>query len=127
MFLMPFIEASEHTIVQNVVPFERQGRVFGFALSVESAASPITAFLIGPIAYFYAIPFMTTGRGPEILGEWFGNTPERGIALVFMVAGIVGLIMTVLARNSKVYQSLSAYYLKAVEKEEEKPEMVPVP
>ena len=50
MLLVPFAEAAEQTILQKVVPFERQGRVFGFAQSVEQAASPLTAFLIGPIA-----------------------------------------------------------------------------
>ena len=38
--------AAEQTVLQRVVPFERQGRVFGFAQSVEQAASPLTAFLV---------------------------------------------------------------------------------
>lgn len=46
--LIPFVEATEQTIFQKVVPRERLGRVFGFAHSIEQAASPITAFLIGP-------------------------------------------------------------------------------
>ena len=45
-----------------MVPYERQGRVFGLAQSVEQSASPLTAFLIGPVAQFVAIRFMTTGR-----------------------------------------------------------------
>ena len=36
--LAPIAEASEQTIVQKVVPFEEQGRVFGFAQTVETAA-----------------------------------------------------------------------------------------
>ncbi len=46
--LGPVAEAAEQTVLQKVIPPERQGRVFGFAQSVEQAASPITAFLIGP-------------------------------------------------------------------------------
>ena len=61
--VVPFIEAAEHTIIQKVVPQERQGRVFGFAQSVEMAASPLTTFFIGPIAELFFIPFMTTGAG----------------------------------------------------------------
>ena len=45
MLLGPYAEASEQTILQRVVPYQRQGRVFGFAQSVEMAASPLTAFL----------------------------------------------------------------------------------
>ncbi len=46
--VVPYIEAAEQTIIQKVVPPERQGRVFGFAQSMEQAASPLTALLIGP-------------------------------------------------------------------------------
>ena len=38
--LVPFAEAAEQTVLQKVVPFERQGRVFGFAQSVEMANAP---------------------------------------------------------------------------------------
>ena len=69
LFLGPYAEAAEHTTLQKVVPYERQGRVFGFAQSVEQSASPLTAFLIGPLTQFVAIPFMTTGAGAEAIGE----------------------------------------------------------
>ncbi len=82
MFLGPYAEAAEQTTLQKVVPYERQGRVFGFAQSVEQAASPLTAFLIAPLAQFVFIPFMTTGSGAGAIGDWFGRGPERGIALV---------------------------------------------
>ncbi|HYC83558.1 MAG TPA: MFS transporter [Candidatus Paceibacterota bacterium] len=107
----PYAEAAEHTTLQKVVPLERQGRVFGFAQSVEQAASPLTAFLIGPLAQFFFMPFMTTGLGAKLIGDWFGTGPARGIALVFTVAGLVGLVVTILAFNSKYYRRLSAYYL----------------
>jgi DHA3 family multidrug efflux protein-like MFS transporter len=109
---IPFIEASEHTIIQKIVPRERQGRVFGFAQSIETAASPITAFAIGPIAQFVFIPFMTTGAGVDLIGGWFGTGPGRGIALVFMTAGMIGLLVTILAMRSKSYAVLSKQYLK---------------
>lgn len=108
--LMPFIEATEHTIIQKVVPYERQGRVIGFAQSVEMGASPITAFLIGPIAQFIFIPFMTTGAGVELIGSWFGVGPGRGIALVFIITGIIGLVVTLVAMRSRAYKLLGARY-----------------
>lgn len=106
----PFIEASEQTILQKVVPPERQGRVFGFAQSVESAALPLTAFLTGPITQFIFIPFMTTGTGVNLIGNWFGVGPSRGIALVFTLAGIVGLLVTLLAMKTRSYKLLSERY-----------------
>lgn len=109
MCLIPVIEAAEQTIIQGVVPFKRQGRVFGFAQSVESAASPVTAFLIGPIAQFWILPFMAESN---FITSWFGQGAARGIALIFIVAGAIGLIVTLLAMASRSYKTLSAYKVK---------------
>ena len=118
MLLGPYAEAAEHTLLQKVVPPERQGRVFGFAQSVEQAASPLTAFLIGPLTEFVVIPFMTDGAGAATIGSWFGTGAPRGIALVFTVAGIVGVIITILAFRSRYYRQLSAAYAEAPDEPE---------
>jgi DHA3 family multidrug efflux protein-like MFS transporter len=108
--VVPFIEAAEHTIIQKVVPLERQGRVFGFAQSVEMSASPLTTFMIGPVTELIFIPFMTTGMGVDLIGGWFGTGADRGIALVFTLTGIIGLIATLIAMNTKYYGLLSKRY-----------------
>lgn len=109
-FLWPFAEAAEQTTLQKVVPYERQGRVFGFAQSVEQAASPAMAFLIAPIAEIVFIPLMTTGAGADAIGDWFGRGSERGLALIFTLAGLAGVVLSILALNSKSYRRLSAAY-----------------
>ena len=121
--LIPVVEAAEQTVLQKVVEPARQGRVFGFAQSVEQAATPITAFLVGPIAQLVFIPFMTTGAGVEMLGPWFGTGVDRGLALLFIVAGWIGLVVTLLAMRSQAYRVLSRNYVKP----EVKPEPVAVP
>ncbi|MBW4622214.1 MAG: MFS transporter [Cyanosarcina radialis HA8281-LM2] len=108
--LIPVVEASEQTILQAVIPLERQGRVFGFAQSIEQAASPLTAFAIGPIAQFIFIPFMTTGAGVNLIGSWFGTGANRGIALLFTLTGFIGLLVTLIAMRSPSYRKLSAHY-----------------
>ena len=117
--LIPAVEAAEQTILQKVVEPERQGRVFGFAQSVEQAASPITAFMIGPIAQLIFIPFMTTGAGVDMIGSWFGTGTDRGLALLFTVAGMIGLTVTLLAMRSIAYRSLSERYERKAEEEPE--------
>ncbi len=104
--LMPVIEAAEQTVLQRSIPFERQGRVFGFAQMVENAASPITAILIGPLAEVVFMPFMTDGRGADWIGGWFGTGPERGIALLFTLAGLLGIAVTLAVRVSRSYRRL---------------------
>ncbi|MGV3560111.1 MFS transporter [Larkinella arboricola] len=110
MCLIPVVEAAEQTIIQKLISPERQGRVFGFAQSVEQAASPITAFIIGPIAELVFIPFMTSGAGVELLGGWFGTGKDRGLALLFTVTGLIGLVITLLAMRSRSYGILSRKY-----------------
>jgi DHA3 family multidrug efflux protein-like MFS transporter len=108
--LLPVVEAAEQTILQQVVPPEWQGRVFDFAQTVEQAASPTTAFAIGPIAELVFIPFMTTGAGATLVGGWFGTGTDRGLALLFTLAGVVGLLVTLLARRTPASRALAARY-----------------
>lgn len=126
MILVPYAEAAEQTILQRVVPLHRQGRVFGFAQSVEQSASPLTAFLIGPITQFIFIPFMTTGAGVAMIGGWFGTGPDRGMALVFIGTALIGLVATLLAFASKYYRQLSAQYAQSSNVQAD-PKSIPAP
>ena len=106
--LVPMIEAAEQTVLQRAIPFHRQGRVFGFAQLVENGASPFTALLIGPLAQTVMMPFMTDGWGARTIGSWFGTGPTRGIALMFTIAGLAGVVATVAAWTSRSYRRLAA-------------------
>lgn len=110
MLLVPFIEASEQTVLQKVVPKKEQGRVFGFAQTVETFATPLMTLSIGPLAQAVFIPFMTTGRGVELIGDWFGVGVNRGIGLVFVISSLFGLIVTIFAFRSKSYKVLAEKY-----------------
>lgn len=113
MTLMPAAEAAEQTIIQRVVPLKRQGRVFGFAQSVEAASSPISAFIIGPIAEFIIIPYMRTPAGNNQFGWLLGSGQARGIALVFVIASLCIFILVLFAFTTKAYRNLSAFYAKS--------------
>jgi MFS transporter, DHA3 family, multidrug efflux protein len=68
--------------------------------------------MIGPIAQLIFIPFMTTGAGVELIGGWVWTGVDRGIALVFIISGIVGLVVTLIAMRSKAYKRLAERYLE---------------
>lgn len=110
MMLMPAVEAAEQTVIQRVVPFETQGRVFGFAMTFEAAAAPITAFMIAPLAEFWIIPYMESRPGGQRWGWLLGDGDARGIALVFFVTGILSILLAVGALCTKSYRRLSAAY-----------------
>ena len=108
LFLIPVIEAAEQTVLQRAVPYERQGRVFGFAQLVENSAAPVTAILLGPLTESVFMPTMTDGAGARAIGDWFGTGPERGIALLFTMAGLIGIVVTAAAWTSRSYRRLAA-------------------
>jgi DHA3 family multidrug efflux protein-like MFS transporter len=111
--LVPFVEAAEQTVIQQVVPLPRQGRVFGFAMAFESAAAPVTAFLIAPVAQFWIIPYARSDDGAAQLAPLLGEGTSRGIALVFLVAGVIMVIAALLAFLTPVYRRVSAEYAEA--------------
>jgi len=113
MAVIPMAEAAEQTILQRVVPFATQGRVFGFAQSVEVAASPISSFLIGPIAQYGLIPYMNSDPGRDRFGWLVGEGEARGIALVFIAAGLIMVVVVLLALISAPYRRLSRAYAEA--------------
>jgi DHA3 family multidrug efflux protein-like MFS transporter len=113
MLLSPIAEACEQTVLQKVVPLERQWRVFGFGQSMENIASPLTAFMIGPLTQFLVIPWLASPDGHEIFGGWWGTTPDRAMAIIFVLAGVIGVIVTFIAFTTRSYKNLSDSYREA--------------
>ena len=80
----------------------------------EAAAAPITAFLIAPIAQFWIIPYMNSDAGQQTWGWLLGEGEARGIALVFLVSGLVMVVLALLAFSTRAYRQLSAAYETAL-------------
>lgn len=110
MILMPAVEAAEQTIIQQVVPATTQGRVFGLAMTVEAAATPVTAFAIAPLAEFWLIPYMDTSAGQSTWGWLLGGGEARGMALVFLISGLVSVALALAALCTRQYRQLSTVY-----------------
>lgn len=113
MCLIPAVEAAEQTVIQRVVPLERQGRVFGFAMAFETAAAPVTAFVIAPLAQLWIIPFARSDAGREALRPLLGDGDARGIALVFLVSGLAMVVAALAAFRSRAYRGMSQTYRSA--------------
>lgn len=110
MLLVPIGEAAEQTILQRLVPFEKQGRIFGFAQSIETASTPVAAFAVGPAAQFLLIPYMESAPGRATFGWLLGGGQARGIALAFVAASLLMLVVVLLAFLSAAYRRLSVSY-----------------
>ncbi|WP_143336819.1 MFS transporter [Corynebacterium pacaense] len=110
MLTIPAAEAAEQTILQRVVPFRQQGRVFGLAMAVEMAANPLSTFIIAILAQAYVIPWMAGAGADTIGGTILGEGSTRGMALMFVISGFIMLVVVLLALRSRPYRRLSEYY-----------------
>ncbi|WP_313480078.1 MFS transporter [Microbacterium sp.] len=113
MMMIPPVEAAEQTVIQKVVPYTRQGRVFGVAQAMEAAAAPVTAFLIAPLAEFLIIPYMRGDEGRMRWGWLLGEGETRGIALICLFAGLVMVVAAGLAFLTRSYRRLTELYAPA--------------
>ncbi len=109
MCFIPAAQAAEQVILQRIVPLPRQGRVFGFKQSLEALASPATAFVIGPLAQFAVIPYMR-GKGMDDFGWLLGSGHMRGIALIFVSASLIMLVISFLAFRTRSYHTIAKEY-----------------
>ncbi len=117
MAMIPAVEAAEQTVIQRVVPYEKQGRVFGFANTFEAAAAPITALLIAPIAELWIIPLLRTEEGLRPWAPLLGTGDNRGIALILLISGAACVILAAIALRTPQYRLLSRRYAHAADEE----------
>jgi MFS family permease len=87
------------TMVQLRVPPLLQGRVFAFVQMVSLGAAPLAYVAAGPLGERVFEPLMGPG-GPlaDILGPVIGTGPGRGIALMYVLAGLAVVVLTLVAR-----------------------------
>jgi MFS transporter, DHA3 family, multidrug efflux protein len=50
---------------------------------------------------------MTNGRDARLIDDLFGTGPDRGLALMFTIAGVLGVAATVWAWSSRSYRRLA--------------------
>lgn len=79
---------------QRRVPHALQGRVFALREAIAVAALPLGLLLVTPLAEFVLEPrLQADGAWADTLGALLGAGPGRGMALVFVVAGLLNLLV----------------------------------
>ena len=110
MALVPYVEAAEQTVLQKVVPYERRGprvRVRAERRAGRLAADGVPHQPAGAVRV-HPLHDRRPRRG--LIGGWFGTGPSRGIALVFVITAMLGLVLTGFALSSRYYRQLSERY-----------------
>lgn len=90
LFTIPIVGGSFTAILQGRVPPDVQGRVFATVRMLGSIATPLAYFLAGPMADRVFEPAMAPGGAlAGVLGPWIGTGDGRGIAVMFMLSGLM--------------------------------------
>ena len=97
-FCIPVIQGSSHTIFQQKVQPDLQGRVFVLIAAISGASLPLSYLIAGPLADQVFEPLMAAGGAlAGSIGQFIGTGQGRGIGLLFMIAGALAMLASLLA------------------------------
>jgi hypothetical protein len=98
MFTSLLMNASSQAIWQSKVAPELQGRVFSVRRSIAWSSGIFAPLLAGPLADFVFKPSMSEGGSlARVFGPIIGLGPNRGIALMFVLIGILTTLVSIFA------------------------------
>jgi len=98
VFFIPIINGSNQAIWQAKVAPDVQGRVFATRLLISQISAPVSMLLAGPLADRVFEPSMKLdGSLAPMFGPMVGIGPGAGMALMFVVTGVLGAIVSLAA------------------------------
>jgi hypothetical protein len=104
LFLLPILNGCSQAVWQSKVAPDVQGRVFATRLLIAQISAPAAMLMAGPLADTVFEPGMkTNGSLSPVFGWLIGTGPGAGMALMFLITGIVG-----------AFVGLAAYSVRAV-------------
>lgn len=93
-FFIPVLNGSNQAIWQAKVPPDIQGRVFSVRRLIAQVTAPIAMLMAGPLADVVFEPAMRAdGVLAPLFGWMVGTGPGAGMALIFVITGIGGMII----------------------------------
>lgn len=91
------------TVMREKVPVELQGRVTSAQDTLKNCTIPLGLFLGGILADNAFEPFM---KNENFLSGIFGTGHGAGIALIFFISGLAGMIISLIRLTKPVYKEL---------------------
>ncbi|AGC43402.1 major facilitator family transporter [Myxococcus stipitatus DSM 14675] len=108
-FGIPLINGASQSLLQRIVPLALRGRVFAFSSAITGMMLPLAYSLSGPLADLVFEPALRPGGSlVPLLGTLIGTGAGRGIALMFLLAGTLTVLLTGLAALHRPLRALDA-------------------
>jgi MFS family permease len=103
-----FTGANLTAVMRDAVPIAMQGRVFSARDTIMNGTIPLGLFLGGVLTDHVFEPFMVKKSPLQgVLSFVFGEDKGAGIALLFCMVGILGLLISFAAMKNPIYHSLN--------------------
>lgn len=95
---IPTIDAQLFTLLRLNVPAEMQGRVFALKSATDQLCMPV-GYLIGGVLADYALEPLMRGDTAlcRVLEPLVGAGPGAGMAVIFLITGVTGALMSLMA------------------------------
>jgi DHA3 family macrolide efflux protein-like MFS transporter len=96
LFFIPLASGTSMAVWQAKVPAEMQGRVFSVRSLISQSMMPLAFLISGPLADYVFGPLLRDGGAlaHTTIGALLGVGPGRGIGLMFVICGILGVIVS---------------------------------
>ena len=93
---IPIINGCTQALMQRKIDPQVQGRVFALTGMIAASTMPLAYILAGPLADRIFEPLLAI-NGPlaSTVGRFTGTGPGRGVALAFVVLGLLLILLTV--------------------------------
>eukprot|EP00035_Acanthoeca_spectabilis_P025318 m.457892 g.457892 ORF g.457892 m.457892 type:complete len:435 (-) comp21371_c0_seq1:53-1357(-) len=91
MALIPVVKVCRQAVFQHETPTHLLGRIFSLERAIREGCIPLSAAVAGPVSdYLENLMGHTDASGmASVCGPWVGVGKGRGVAMVFLVLGVV--------------------------------------
>lgn len=105
---LPFVNTAVEVLMRRAIPNQTQGRVWGLVGVISQIGYIIAYAISGPLSDYVFIPLLKENGllANTIVGQIVGVGPNRGIGLMFIIAGVLIIIAASLIPRFKVIRQL---------------------
>ncbi|SHJ08360.1 Major Facilitator Superfamily protein [Clostridium cavendishii DSM 21758] len=104
---IPFLNAAENYLLMSKIPKSIQGRIFSIRGALQFSTVPIGYLVGGLLADKIFEPLMLNSEeARNIFGYFVGVGKGSGMALMFIITGILGFILSFMLYNNKYIRNL---------------------
>ncbi|MDN8587640.1 hypothetical protein Q0V21_02555 [Paenibacillus sp. 11B] len=104
---LPFVNMSADVLVRNNISNEKQGRVWGIIGVLSQLGFIVSYSIAGFLADHVFNPLLEEGGAlASTVGSYIGVGPGRGIAFLFIIAGVFVIVIAAITSQLKSIKGL---------------------